>query len=137
MTDSEWKDTAHFTPDEFNARDGSGNVIAGTGKAMDASFIQKLVQVREIVGKPLHIDSGIRTPEHNTAVGGVDSSAHLSGHAADIATPDSLLRFDVIQAACLVGFRRIGVGNTFVHLDNDVTKNQDVIWLYPPEAKRS
>jgi len=41
--------------------------------------------VRQIVGnRPIHIDSGFRTPEHNKEVGGVADSQHLYGKAADI-----------------------------------------------------
>ena len=35
------------------------------------------------------------------------------------------------MAARDVGFKRIGVGNTFVHLDIDEGKSQYVAWGYP------
>jgi hypothetical protein len=34
-----------------------------------------------------------------------------------------------------VGFKRIGVGRTFVHLDVDASKSQNVAWGYPKGAK--
>ena len=45
-----------------------------------AGFLEK---VRELCGCPLLITSGVRCPELNKAVGGVPTSQHQSGHAAD------------------------------------------------------
>jgi hypothetical protein len=28
------------------------------------------------------------------------------------------------------GFNRIGISSTFIHVDNDPSKPEDVIWLY-------
>lgn len=45
----------------------------------------KLLQpLREAVGKPISIGSGYRCPELNKAVGGVPSSQHVKGEAADL-----------------------------------------------------
>lgn len=43
-----------------------------------------LDQIREEYGKPLYITSGYRCPELNRTVGGVKTSQHLKGQAADI-----------------------------------------------------
>lgn len=40
--------------------------------------------LRELYGKPIHISSGYRCPRLNKAVGGVSTSQHLVGQAADI-----------------------------------------------------
>ncbi|MGK5080461.1 D-Ala-D-Ala carboxypeptidase family metallohydrolase [Janthinobacterium sp. HLX7-2] len=45
-----------------------------------------LEQVRQLVGAPITISSGYRSPALNKAVGGAGSSAHLTGLAADIST---------------------------------------------------
>lgn len=42
-----------------------------------------LEPARALIGKPLIITSGYRSPEVNAAVGGVSSSQHMSGQAAD------------------------------------------------------
>lgn len=44
----------------------------------------RLQVVRDLLGKPIHINSGYRTPKHNEEVGGKPNSQHLSGCAADI-----------------------------------------------------
>lgn len=38
--------------------------------------------------KPIHVNSGYRSPEVNKAIGGVQTSQHLSGMAADITAGD-------------------------------------------------
>ena len=43
-----------------------------------------LEQVRSLVGKPVIVTSGYRSPPVNRAVGGVPNSAHALGYAADI-----------------------------------------------------
>lgn len=60
----------------------------------DESILQNLQQlanrlqvIRDLVGRPVLINSGYRTPEHNRAVGGASASQHLQGKAADIIIP--------------------------------------------------
>jgi len=40
--------------------------------------------IRDEIGKPIKINSGYRSPEHNKSVGGVKNSMHVKGKAADI-----------------------------------------------------
>lgn len=46
-----------------------------------------LQRIRDRLGKPIIITSGYRCPALNKAVGGVTSSDHQSGQAADIVAP--------------------------------------------------
>jgi hypothetical protein len=46
-----------------------------------------LEEVRVLVGGPVLVSSGYRSPAVNAAVGGAKSSAHLQGLAADINVP--------------------------------------------------
>lgn len=48
---------------------------------------EMLERVRATVGTPIIITSGYRSPPVNRAVGGVTSSDHTQGHAADIIAP--------------------------------------------------
>lgn len=43
-----------------------------------------LQPLRDAWGKPLHINSGYRCPELNKAAGGVSTSQHTKGEAADV-----------------------------------------------------
>jgi uncharacterized protein YcbK (DUF882 family) len=115
----------YFNYSEFDSPD-----VQGSGQMMDKTLLQMLDEVRDKFDKPIHITSGFRTPAHNEAVGGVETSSHLKGLAVDIACNKSTDRFDLINCLLDVGFSRIGVGDTFIHTDIDQDKTQGVIWTY-------
>ncbi len=50
-----------------------------TAKQMD--------RVRTLLGKPIRVNSGYRSPALNAAVGGAPTSAHMSGYAVDFVCP--------------------------------------------------
>ena len=98
----------------------------------------RLQQMRDAVG-PIRITSGVRCrkhPESRTR----PTSSHVPndlgdiegkvGHAVDIAAVGSRRRFRLLAAAIAAGFTRIGIGKSFLHLDNDYNKSQGVIWDY-------
>jgi len=97
---------------------------------MNVEFLDKLDQARDYANIPFYINSAFRTKEKNTEVGGKSNSSHLKGLAVDISATDSRTRFIVLNALIAVGFTRIGIANTFIHVDNDKDKSQDVIWTY-------
>lgn len=70
----------------------------------------QLEAAREIVGAPIHIDSGFRCPHLNLLVGSTAKhSAHLDGRAADIRFPpgfDLRNAFDALRTN-LKGFDKI------------------------------
>lgn len=92
-------------------------------------FVEELDKARSEAGIPFVIESGYRCAEHNKKVGGVENSAHTQGLAADIVVNSSQARYKLLQAL-LPRFRRIGIGKTFIHVDDDPTKPQEVCWLY-------
>lgn len=120
----------HFELSEFDSPDE-----IGSGKLMDAAFLQMLDDARGIAGIPFRITSGFRTPSHNAYVGGVQpslkskGSSHLFGYAADIACNNSADREVILNSLIRAGFRRIGIANSFIHVDNDRDKNA-AVWLY-------
>jgi len=79
---------------------------------------------------PLVIHSGCRCTPHNLTVGGKDDSSHLTGLAVDIRALSSPTRFRIIRSALNLGFTRIGIGSSFIHIDIDTTKPSQVFWLY-------
>jgi uncharacterized protein YcbK (DUF882 family) len=115
----------HFTITEFDSPDKPGS-----GLMMDEQFLMRLDDARGIAGIPFRITSGYRTEAHNALVGGVDSSAHTSGHAVDIACRDSVSRWLIVNALMLVGFNRIGIASTFIHVDDCPDKPENVMWVY-------
>ena len=107
----------------------------GSGKCMDRRLILLLKKLEKLTSIPVFslVSSGARTPEYNKKVGGVKNSSHLIPvcKAVDLKTPNKAIRNRLVQGAKVVGFKRIGVGNTFIHLDVDESKRQYVAWGYP------
>ena len=97
---------------------------------MDVDFLAKLDEAREFAGIPFIINSAYRSPEHNAKIGGKPNSSHLRGLAVDIKATDSRTRFTVLNALISVGFNRIGIADTFIHVDLDCEKSDRVIWTY-------
>ena len=93
-------------------------------------FREKLNKAREIAGVPFVLNSAYRCERHNAEVGGSETSAHLFGVAVDIRISDSRERFCVLKGLFAAGFHRIGIGKTFIHVDDDLTKPKEVCWLY-------
>jgi len=115
----------YFNYEEFDSPD-----IQGSGQLMDPELLDMIDKAREIYGKPIHVTSGYRTESYNRKVGGVDSSSHLKGLAIDVACVRSRDRFEMLTALIEVGFNRVGVASTFIHVDIDKDKSQNVIWTY-------
>ena len=63
-------------------------------------------------------------------LGGKPNSSHLRGLAVDIRANDSSTRYIVLNALISVGFNRIGVASSFIHVDDDKEKANNVIWTY-------
>lgn len=98
---------------------------------LEESFVRKLDTIREQFGYPLRINSGFRTKAQNDALkDSASDSSHMSGKAVDLACNEPLKLFKLIQVCMANGIRRFGVGNGFLHIDVDSTKQQDVMWTY-------
>ncbi len=115
----------YFTYEEFDCPD-----LEGSGKNMSDVLINMLDIARKKYGSSITINSGYRTPERNEKVGGKPGSSHLKGLAVDIACKNSTDRFKLISILLQVGFKRMGMGSTFIHVDIDKDKSQNVLWTY-------
>ena len=96
---------------------------------MNKNFLFVLDEAREFAGIPFVINSAYRSPTHPESIKNPTSS-HIKGLAVDIKATDSTTRFKIIEALLSVGFTRIGIADTFIHVDLDFDKTQDVIWTY-------
>ena len=74
--------TKNFSLWEFKCRDGS-NVPA---EYMDnvVKLADNLQVLRDVVGKPIRVISGYRSPKYNRRIGGARKSQHMKAKAADI-----------------------------------------------------
>ena len=91
-------------------------------------------------GIPFVIRSGCRCPKHNLAVGGAIDSAHVTTEferceGVDITATTSRSRSKVLKGVILAGFHRIGIADTFIHVDVDERKDPVVTWLYPKKGE--
>lgn len=68
----------YFRVKEFACKDGTPVVF------IDDHLVTILSILRTKIGRPVIINSGYRTPEHNKRVGGAKYSYHMRGMAADI-----------------------------------------------------
>jgi len=119
-------DLQYFRLEEFRSPDE-----IGSERRMCGDFLFMLDEARDIAQVPFRITSGVRSVAHNRACGGREDSSHLRGKAADIACTTSAERFRIVAALIAVGFSRIGIGETFIHVDNDdQIKTPGVVWLY-------
>lgn len=114
----------YFTLKEIECKCGCGST------SISPYFLNRVNDVREIVGHPLRVNSWVRCPSHNLSVGGKPTSSHLKGLAVDLATPNEYIKYSVLLAAGSVGFRGVGVGKNFIHLDNDPDKPHGRLWFY-------
>jgi len=114
-----------FDIEDFDSADAPGSADIH----MDKGFVLLLDQAREIAGIPFVVNSGYRTPEHNANVGGVPGSSHTKGLAADIGYDGKRkTAARMVAAFTMVGIRRIGVYETFIHVDIDESKPLPAYW---------
>ena len=93
---------------------------------------EMLQRIRDTLGKPVIVTSGYRGPVLNRAVGGVTSSDHMSGQAADIVAPAFGTPYQVAQKlAPLVAQLGIGQlilegvrGKQWVHVSTRIPDRQ-------------
>lgn len=114
----------YFKQEEFTCKCGCG------GCDISQNLVNKLNTVREILGKPIKINSGFRCEDHNRKIGGSATSSHLRGLAVDIRANESSYRHELLKVLYFVGFNRIGIDETFIHVDIDDLKPQKVTFLY-------
>jgi zinc D-Ala-D-Ala carboxypeptidase len=112
----------HFTPAELSChchRHCQGQYYH------DPAFLDALEALRAAVG-PLKINSARRCLGHNKEVGGARASMHTRTLAADIGLAGHD-RKALALAARKAGFRGIGYGRTFLHVDLGTRR----AWTYP------
>jgi uncharacterized protein YcbK (DUF882 family) len=122
--------TENFTLSEFACNCGCG--IENEYIDNITKVAEQWQKVRDIVGKPLVVLSGIRCIGHNIASGGVEGSRHLVGKAADVTCPGipSSKLFEIARSlfrGC-IWYK----GNHFVH--GDVRTSVVVCYIQMPDG---
>lgn len=106
----------NFKVKEFSCHDGSDVV------KIDSDLVIKLQALRDIIEKPIVINSGYRTPEYNKKIGGASRSQHIYGKAADIAI-SGINPKEIAKQAETLGFMGIGLYDWGCHVDTRKTKS--------------
>ena len=96
---------------------------------MDDVFMEMLDLARLIAGIPFIINSAFRTVKHERERGRSGLSSHTKGKAIDIHCLESDDRMIIVDALIKAGFKRIGISENFIHVDNDSDKHT-AMWLY-------
>lgn len=116
--ESKYKDkslTPHFKVGEIICKDGSPTYV------INSEVLEGLEKLREIIGKPININSGYRSESYNKRVGGASDSQHVKGNAIDFSIKGMSTQqiYDVIKKNNFLGhvFKGIGLYDTFVHVD--------------------
>lgn len=111
-----WDTVQYFGRHEFACK--CGKYCDGYPVEPSEKLLRVLDELRARAGSPVYVNSGIRCPRHNEAVGGADDSRHMYGDAADIRstvlTPQQL--YDI---ACDIVGNNGGVGlyDWGIHVD--------------------
>lgn len=104
----------HFRVREFHSKHDPSDIVK-----VDERLLTLLENIRNHVGKPVHLNSGYRSPEYNATLKNASPrSQHCNGKAADIwvegVTPKQIA--DI--AECYLGSSGgIGIYKTFTHVD--------------------
>lgn len=115
----------YFSEEEFTKAQPSCSL-----SDMDESFMRLLDEARDYAGVPFKINSAYRSPEYEKSKGRSGQSRHCYGIAVDIACYTGDFRFAIVNALLAVGFRRIGIGSNFIHVDAGYKGSTPIIWLY-------
>ena len=131
----------NFSYREFEASNkadekGICNVIT-TFEVRDAvkALVDTVLQpLRDAWGKPLHINSGYRCQELNKEVGGMPTSQHVKGEAADVAC-DKPVELARLAKALRLPYDQMILYPTFVHFSHRLKGQQRGQTLYNKSYK--
>ena len=125
--------TNNFSKSEFDCK--SGEDMPSDVLENVKQLAVQLQAIRDYVGKPIRINSAYRSKAHNKAIGGVKTSQHILGKAADITidtfTPDEVVSIieNMLTNEMLGSFYIGGLGSysTFTHVD---IRDKKARWAY-------
>jgi uncharacterized protein YcbK (DUF882 family) len=100
----------NFTLAEYRSKDNADLIV------IHPSLILALQAIRDHTGRSVTINSGYRSPAHNTAIGGAPNSLHVKGMASDIVIK-GMTPIEVASLAHDLGLGGIKAYPTFTHID--------------------
>ena len=112
-----WDEITYFDRSEFACHCG-GKYCNGFPTEPQEKLIRVADRARRFLGGPATVSSGVRCSKHNSAVGGVTNSRHLSGKAMDfcIAGKSAEQTLAYVQGQPEIRYA-YAIDSTFVHMD--------------------
>lgn len=124
----------HFTLEELTFSQTAGRKNIDNKPSLEkVAHLTRLAycmeQVRALLGGPIRITSGYRSPALNAAIGGSKTSAHMNGYAADFVCPSfgSPLEIALTIAASSIKFDQCIQEGTWVHISFDPAMRREVL----------
>ena len=119
-----WDEIKYFKKSEFSCK--CGKYCNGYPAEIDMNMVKIADQIREKIGKPITINSGLRCKTHNSNVGGVSNSQHLLGNAADLGCPSGCTPAQMASIAedIMGDTGGIGTYSWGIHIDTRSTKSR-------------
>lgn len=117
-----WDTVQHFRREEFRCK--CGKYCNGFPVEPDATMVRYADAIRERLGVPLNVNSGIRCEQHNANVGGVKNSQHVLGTACDLGAPSGISPEKMASVAeeVIGNTGGIGIYSWGIHIDSRKTK---------------
>ena len=124
QTGTSWDDIKYFKKPEFACK--CGKYCNGYPVEIDMNMVKIADEIRNRIGKPIQINSGIRCKTHNANVGGVSNSQHLYGNAADLGCPSGCTPEQMASIAeeIMGDTGGIGIYPWGIHIDTRSTKSR-------------
>ena len=124
QTGTSWDDIKYFKKPEFACK--CGKYCNGYPVEIDMNMVKIADEIRNRIGKPIQINSGIRCKTHNANVGGVSNSRHLYGNAADLGCPSGCTPEQMASIAeeIMGDTGGIGIYTWGIHIDTRSTKSR-------------
>ncbi len=114
-----WDDSPYFSREEFRCQCG-GRYCNGFPVEPREDMVRTVNEIRRRLGVPVEIvsagGSGVRCPQHNAAVGGVQNSNHLAGKAADLHSKKSPQEMARVAEAVMGNTGEIGIYAWGIHV---------------------
>lgn len=118
-----WEDIKYFSRKEFACKCGN---CGGFPVEPDLKMVRVADAIRERLGVPVGVNSGVRCKNHNAAVGGVSNSQHVYGTAADLGKPScvTVAEMAAIAEDVMGNTGGIGIYSWGIHIDSRKTKSR-------------
>ena len=119
-----WDEIKYFKKPEFACK--CGKYCDGYPAEIDMNMVKIADEIRSRIGKPIHINSGLRCKTHNANVGGVSNSQHLLGTACDLGCPSGCTPTQMASIAeeIMGDTGGIGIYSWGIHIDTRSTKSR-------------